>query len=317
MDPLAIVVVGLGAMGRRHVAAARAEGLTVVAAVDPNRDDADLPIASSLEALDELGLRYDAAIVASPSATHEQVALSLLARGKHVLVEKPLARSVHACVEVGRAARAAGRVLAVGHVERFNPAFVAVQALLSSTGGSAIGAPVRLDLVRVGARAGRPREDVLTDVAVHDLDLASQLLGRISLRAARTESFRGDAIVDAAELWLAAGAVRVRVHADVTKKERARRLVLEGTQGVVEADLLHHRALLRTRAGERELAIAPVDALRAQVAAFRRSIGGVADARIAGAECAARAIDLAEQARARANQPVRLAEPMRELDDAP
>ena len=94
------------------------------AVVDAKADaPADLGSVPFLRSIAELSkVDFDAAVIATPTATHHDVALELIAMGKHLLVEKPIASTYAEGREVLAAAHAKNVKLAVGHVERFNPA---------------------------------------------------------------------------------------------------------------------------------------------------------------------------------------------------
>ncbi|MEZ4650635.1 MAG: Gfo/Idh/MocA family oxidoreductase [Candidatus Eisenbacteria bacterium] len=111
----------------------------------------------------------EAVSVATPTVTHEEVVLFCLERGLHVLVEKPIAHSVPAAERMNSAAREAGRVLAVGHVERFSPAFQAARHELA--------APRYVEAHRLAPFVPRSLDvDVVLDLMIHDLDLTLALV---------------------------------------------------------------------------------------------------------------------------------------------
>src|SRR3954465_3568325 len=128
--PLRIGVFGTGAMGRNHVRLLSSlPGAELVGIYDPKPESAAAAArahgAQIAPRLEELAGEIEAAVVAAPTVAHADMGCVLLGRGLHVLIEKPLAGSLE---EADRLlAHAKGQVLAVGHVEFFNPA---VQALL-------------------------------------------------------------------------------------------------------------------------------------------------------------------------------------------
>lgn len=114
--------------------------------------------------LDEFLARCDAVILAAPSDQHEDLGMACLARGKHLLIEKPLAPTSAACRRLQEEAARAGVVLGVGHVERMNAAVLAVEGLARG---------VRFfEAHRIAAFDPRGTEvDVILDLMIHDLDL--------------------------------------------------------------------------------------------------------------------------------------------------
>lgn len=112
----------------------------------------------------------DAAVIAAPTEHHGEIALGCLEAGLHVLVEKPLARTLAEADAAIAAASRAKRVLQVGHVERCNPAFRAILPQVRK--------PRFLQAERLAAFAPRGRGiDVVLDLMVHDLDLVLALAG--------------------------------------------------------------------------------------------------------------------------------------------
>ena len=125
---------------------------------------------TTAEAFVEAGL--DAAVVATPNRTHADLAVALLEKGVHVLVEKPIAATVEDARRIIDAARANDRVLMVGQVERFNPA---VEAVKRAIDGDDV---ISIQITRVGPFPPRMGEvGVVIDLAVHDIDIIRHLTG--------------------------------------------------------------------------------------------------------------------------------------------
>ena len=132
MEPLRAAVIGVGYFGSRHAdKLARLPGVKLEYIVDTDRARAE-GIASKVgarataEFRDVLG-KVDLATVAVPTQAHAEVAEALLGAGVHLLVEKPLTATLEEADRVVALAAANGLVLRVGHLERFNPALIAVR----------------------------------------------------------------------------------------------------------------------------------------------------------------------------------------------
>ncbi|HEX6200828.1 MAG TPA: Gfo/Idh/MocA family oxidoreductase, partial [Thermoanaerobaculia bacterium] len=175
--PLKIGVFGTGALGRHHTRIlAELPGAELVGVYDLReeaaREAAEPYAARIFPSAEALGGEIEAAVAAVPTVAHAKVAGALLGRGVHVLVEKPIASSLAEADRLVEAAEAAGAVLAVGHVEFFNPA---VQALVAALEGSEAG--VRFVEVQRLARF-TPRSldvDVILDLMIHDLQILHAL----------------------------------------------------------------------------------------------------------------------------------------------
>ncbi len=182
--PVRLAVVGVGHLGRHHArVAASLPGARLVGIHDRNPGRAE-------EVAREFGLRIlpdlaavareaEAAIVATPTVSHADVSAFLLERGLDVLVEKPIAASLREADDLLALARTKGRIVQVGHVERYNPA---VEAALS-----VVRAPLFIEVHRLGVFTRRSLDvDVVLDLMIHDLQIVQSLAGgrAVEIRAA-------------------------------------------------------------------------------------------------------------------------------------
>ena len=170
--PLRIGVVGVGVMGSNHARVfAGLPGVELVGVADPDRKQAEfvahtLGCAAVTDVEELLDLGIDAVTIAAPTHLHHPIALTCIARGIHVLVEKPIASTVEQGRDIIAAAREAGVTLMVGHVERFNPAVEAIKDAIRNEDILSIA------ITRVGPFPPRMSNvGVVIDLAVHDIDL--------------------------------------------------------------------------------------------------------------------------------------------------
>src|ERR1700686_4261309 len=169
---LRVGVIGAGVMGSNHARVlAGLPDIPLVGVVDPlpaHRARAtELTGCRTFTSLDELTAEgVDAVTIAAPTHLHHEVALACIARGIHILVEKPIASTVEEGRDIVAAAGRAGVTLMVGHVERFNPAVAAIKQAIS---GEDI---LSIAITRVGPFPPRMSNvGVVIDLAVHDIDL--------------------------------------------------------------------------------------------------------------------------------------------------
>jgi UDP-N-acetylglucosamine 3-dehydrogenase len=259
---LKIAVAGLGSMGRQHVRVlSEMPEVQIVAAVDVSTEararveqNLSVPMLSDWRQL--LDTEADAAVVALPTPDHYEVAKELLAAGKHVLVEKPIAVTSEQAEELVEEAQRADRVFMVGHVERFNPAVRALRTLLAE---GSLGDIVTFAARRVGvARPVAPRTDVVIDLAIHDIDVCGHLLphaqGRLVFASGKT--LGGNQLEDHADLVLRFGQTVAIVQANWITPVKIRRLTLTGTAGLAEVDYLEQS--LRVYRGHPEVFEGPL-----------------------------------------------------------
>jgi predicted dehydrogenase len=175
---LRTAVIGVGHLGRQHArihSNLAAEGLSEFVSVC----DVDEQTASGIAAdrkVDwttnwrQLIGKVEAVSLAVPTESHCEIACELLKAGIHVLVEKPIARTLAEADEMIAAAAKGNSLLQVGHLERFNPALVALRPHVRN--------PVYFEIHRVGEFTARSLDiDVVLDLMIHDLDIVQWLVG--------------------------------------------------------------------------------------------------------------------------------------------
>jgi UDP-N-acetylglucosamine 3-dehydrogenase len=190
---LRVAVIGVGAMGRNHARVySELPDVELVGAVDSFVATAQsvamrygcAAYTDYQRMLDEK--RPDAVSVAVPTVYHLEVAQHLASRGIHLLIEKPIAFSVEEGQQIIHAAEKAGVCLAIGHVERFNPAVIALKDRLAQ---GELGRIFQMDARRQGPFPARVNDvGVVIDLAVHDLDIMRYVSGADIIRVyAETE----------------------------------------------------------------------------------------------------------------------------------
>ena len=164
-------LVGLGMMGRHHARVLGSlDGVELVAVCDPMGDAHNVaggrPVFTKVSELIAAGIDY--AMVAAPTAFHEELALELAEAGIHALIEKPLAVDTPAAKRIQEAFAAKGLVGAVGHIERYNPALQQLRARLDN---GELGAVYQIATRRQGPFPARIADvGVIKDLATHDID---------------------------------------------------------------------------------------------------------------------------------------------------
>ncbi|HUA00562.1 MAG TPA: Gfo/Idh/MocA family oxidoreductase [Candidatus Aquilonibacter sp.] len=170
-----VAVVGAGQFGRNHVRVWReVEGVDLAGVVDANPERAreiatefGTQVIADLDALAAAGVQ--AVSLAVPTKEHARIGCRLLDAGLDVLVEKPMAASLDEADQLIASAKRAGRILQVGHVERFNPAVAAAQKIIAR--------PMFFEVHRMGIFTPRSLDiDVVYDVMIHDLDILLALV---------------------------------------------------------------------------------------------------------------------------------------------
>lgn len=174
MKALRVGVVGVGHIGSNHARLyAELPSVEFAAIYDVDASKANalgkkygvVPVKS----LDQFAEMIDAASIATPTSTHHQVAHTLLRRGKHLLIEKPITENTRDASELAELAARQRLVLQVGHVERFNPVLSALEARLTH--------PRFIEAHRLSPYPDRSTDiGVVLDLMIHDLEIILHLV---------------------------------------------------------------------------------------------------------------------------------------------
>jgi predicted dehydrogenase len=174
MKTLRVGVVGVGHIGKNHArlyAETEAADFTAIYDTDPENaaqiaQQYNVRAASSLEEFADL---IDAASVATPTNSHFEIARPLLEKGKHLLIEKPIADETAQASQLAELALQRKLVLQVGHVERFNPVLSALEARLTH--------PRFIEAHRLSPFPNRSTDiGVVLDLMIHDLEIILHLV---------------------------------------------------------------------------------------------------------------------------------------------
>jgi predicted dehydrogenase len=174
MTSLRCAVIGAGYLGRFHAQKyAGLAGCDLVGVADPSpaareRIALELGVATHANHRELIG-RVDAVSVATPTAAHHAVARDFLEAGAHVLVEKPITATAAEARDLIAIAARTGRVLQVGHLERFNPVILAISGELKS--------PRFIESNRLAPFKARGTDvSVVLDLMIHDIDLVEHMV---------------------------------------------------------------------------------------------------------------------------------------------
>ena len=179
--PLRVGVFGTGALGRHHTRILSQLPEAELVGVYDTRPDVARTVAEPhgarvFESAGELAAGIEAAVVAVPTTLHAELGVELLARGIHLLVEKPIASSLEEADRLIEGAERAGKVLAVGHVEFFNPAVASLLTEIRAERRSRGGGARFVEVQRLAVFTPRSLDvDVVLDLMIHDLQILHAL----------------------------------------------------------------------------------------------------------------------------------------------
>jgi predicted dehydrogenase len=301
-------VIGVGYLGRFHAQKyATLPNSTLVGIADPSasarsRVGSELGVPAYADYRDILG-RVDAVSVVTPTPLHYAVAKEFLEAGASVLVEKPMTVTVAEAESLIALARRAGRILQVGHLERFNAAVLAVQPTLT--------VPRFIESARLAPFKHRGTDvDVVLDLMIHDIDLILSIVRSpvVSVDAIGSSVFSKEVDIANARLRFANGCVANATASRVSLKTE-RKLRLFQDDAYISVDL-QQKVLTVIRKGSEvdadgmpQVAIAENtyeqgDALKAEIAAFLDSVATGSEPAVRGEDgllALRTAVSIAEQ----------------------
>ena len=273
-------MVGAGEFGRNHIRVWReVEGAELAGIVDTNAERARQAAAEfttqvipNLDALAAAGIH--AASVAVPTKEHARVGCHLLDAGIDVLVEKPMASSLAEAGRLIASAQHSGRILQIGHVERFNPAVTAAQKIVSH--------PLFFEVHRLGVFTPRSLDiDVVYDVMIHDLDILLALVDApvVDLKAVGIPVITDKVDIAHARIEFQTGAV-ANLTASRVSTERVRKMRFFQEHEYISLDFARQDALrIRVQPSSPQPGIAfdklpatPEEPLRAELRSFLDSV---------------------------------------------
>jgi predicted dehydrogenase len=274
-----VAVVGTGEFGRNHARVYRELENAELAGVFDQDGSRAREIAKDFQTrafqrIAELRGAIDAASVAVPTEAHREIGCALLEMGIDVLIEKPMARTVREADELIGAAERNRRILQVGHVERFNPAVLAVEPLVNR--------PLFFEVHRLGVFTPRSLDvDVIYDLMIHDLDILLALVKEpvVEVKAVGIPVLTEKVDIAHARLEFAGGAV-ANVTASRVSTERVRKMRFFQQHEYLSLDYARRDALrigVKRPGPQPEFAFeklpAPaVEPLRAEVEAFVEAV---------------------------------------------
>ena len=311
MAPVRVGVIGIGNMGWHHarvLSLLRDAELVAVADTDPQR----LAMAT-----DQFGCRavlnyqewlhqVEAVCIAVPTLLHHQVGMDCLRAQRHVLMEKPIAATQEEAQDLNAAAEEHQRLLHVGHIERFNPAFRELVKVVSNE-----------EVVVLEGRRHSPHGDrandvsVVLDLMIHDIDLVLELAGAKVVRLAAAGGRSGaTGPIDYVNATLGFGnGVVASLTASKMAHHKIRSLSAHCRDALVETDFLNHTLCIHRRAhqwysadhGEliyrndgfvEEVSTTSIEPLYAELENFLRCVRGLEACAVNGQQ-ASRALQLA------------------------
>ncbi|NJO39153.1 MAG: Gfo/Idh/MocA family oxidoreductase [Cyanobacteria bacterium RU_5_0] len=246
IEPIRIGVIGVGNMGQHHtrvLSLLKDVELVGVADINVERglDTAGKYRVRFFEDYRDLLPHVDAVCIAVPTRLHYAVGMTCLQAGIHVLIEKPIAANISEAESLVNAAAESHRILQVGHIERFNPAFQELSKVLKTE------ELLALEAQRMSPYSDRANDvSVVLDLMIHDIDLLLELAGSPVVKLTASGSRAADSgYLDyvTAILGFANGIVATLTASKVTHR-KIRRISAHCRNSLTEADFLNNEILI-------------------------------------------------------------------------
>jgi predicted dehydrogenase len=285
---------GVGAFGRNHVRVLSETG-ALSGLFDPDAARAQAVAdefgCRAYSSVEELAANSDAAVVAAPTAAHAELGLALMERGLDVLIEKPIAATMEDADRLVDMAARLGRVLQVGHLERFNPAVQALESLKVL--------PLFFEIHRLSIFTPRSLDvDVVLDLMIHDLEIVLALTGAMpeEIRAAGIQILSSRVDIANVRLQFPGGCV-ANLTASRASTEQVRKMRLFAPHRYLSLDYKRQDLISVSVDENRQISFRPVgvtkeEPLKLEIAEFLDCVRTRRRPRVSGAE-AMRALQVA------------------------
>ena len=264
-------VVGLGVMGQHHARVYSQLTCELVGVVDADIHKArevgerhGVPYYSDHR---ELLSKVDAVSIVVPTSLHRTVAMDFLSEGVDCLVEKPVASRLEDAEQMQKMAEATHAKLAVGHIERFNPAVTRLKEIIDE---GILGEIMIISTRRVGPFARRIRDvGIIVDSASHDIDVARYLVGKEPITTfARSGRLMHDTQEDHAVIVLDFGSNMASIEVNWFTPHKVRSLVATGSMGIAYLDYIEQRLTVHHWGNEWHVPIRKTEPLKLELEHF-------------------------------------------------
>jgi predicted dehydrogenase len=250
MDIVKIGVIGVGRMGQRHCRVLSNLRKTQLVGVYDQSVEVGNRVAKQFEVefypdMEQLLDKVDAMVLATPTPIHYEQAMKCLNKGVHILVEKPITETLEQAEMLVKLAEKQNILVQVGHIERFNPAYMELKNVLDEL------RPMAITLNRLSPYQGSNKDvDVVLDLMIHDTNLVLDLVGAYPERISALGLTANGGMIDhaVAQLYFTDGPILSMTASRVTE-EKVRKIDVTCREAYIECDLqgksiLAHRSTI-------------------------------------------------------------------------
>jgi len=243
MKSVRVAVIGIGNIGRQHVRNYfEIPEADLIAIADINKDAERIAAKYGTKFYQDFQEmlqkeEIDAVSVAIPANLHFSVSIEVIRRGKHILIEKPITTTIADAKTLIKEAKKKGIKLSVGHLERFNPAIIRLKELIKN---GELGKIISITAKRIGlSPVNTTGVDVVTDLAIHDIDIINYLLGENPIKiSAVGRKFNSNSTIDSASIQLVYPKAFAQIETNWVTPLKIRTLTVAGLNGYAELNYI-------------------------------------------------------------------------------
>lgn len=239
MTTLRVALIGLGAMGKNHARVLKSlPGVDLIAIFDPAVivTRSEFPLVSSIEEL--VALRPDYCVIATPTFTHEELAIKLAQNGINIFIEKPISSTVESALRIAEIVSENKVIGGVGHIERFNAALIEAKRRMKL---GELGSVYQISTRRLGPFPSRITDvGVTIDLATHDIDLVKWLTDcnylSVAAQSARRSNGSNEDLVSC--IGKLKNGILINHNVNWLSPLKERKTIITGEKGTYVADTL-------------------------------------------------------------------------------
>lgn len=268
MKKLRMGVIGCGVMGSFHLKQYKNISDVEIIGVSDQDETRKPEGVTFFKNYKDLLTKVDAVSIVTPTFTHFQIAMDAINAGVNVMIEKPIALTKEEAKKIIEAAKKSNVTIAVGHIERFNPAFTALVKVLGKT------RPQLIDIRRMSPLPERIADvSCIIDMMVHDIDLAVKLAGaEVKFINASGKKVKTNRIDHAQAIMVFKNGTIANIEASRVHSEKIRSIIAASNEFIIDTDLLAKKAVKRLGSSVTELTVEPLDQLNVELRDFISSI---------------------------------------------
>jgi len=264
MKRLKVGVIGCGVMGGFHIKQYRnIDEVEIIGAsdIDKSRAPEGIPFFSDYNDILRIA---DAVTITTPTSTHFKIAIDALKAGLHVLIEKPITQTPEEAKHIIELAKSKKLTLAVGHIERFNPAYMICKKELCRR------SPELIDIKRLSPLPERITDaSCVIDMMIHDIDLVLNIASsKVKHVNAIGKKIKTNKLDQATAVLSFENGMIANIEASRVNKDKVRKMIAATARDIYEVDMLNKKVIKRRNGQQKGIEVSALDQLHYELKNF-------------------------------------------------